>query len=86
MFLKENLPKLLNKAISSDFVRKVAETFATGAFLRAIGLMTSVIVTRALGPEGRGLYGVAVTVGAIGVQFGNMGLAWRGVRHRSHSL
>ncbi|MBI5049147.1 MAG: oligosaccharide flippase family protein [Deltaproteobacteria bacterium] len=61
-------------AIDSDFVRKVTETFATRIFLIGIGLVTGVIVARILGPEGRGLYGVAVTIGAIGVQFGNMGL------------
>lgn len=62
------------KIIASDFVRKVAETFATRILLIGIGLATSVIVARILGPEGRGLYAVAVAIGAIGVQFGNMGL------------
>jgi O-antigen/teichoic acid export membrane protein len=60
--------------LSPDFIRKVGETFATRIFLIGIGLATSVIVARTLGPEGRGLYAVAATVGAIGVQFGNLGL------------
>jgi O-antigen/teichoic acid export membrane protein len=59
---------------SSDFFHKVAETFATRILLIGIGLVTSVIVARCLGPEGRGLYAVAATIGAIGVQFGNVGL------------
>lgn len=59
---------------TSDFVQKVAETFGTRLLLIAIGLVTGVIVTRTLGPEGRGLYATAVAVGAIGVQFGNLGL------------
>ena len=60
--------------INSDFVRKVAETFATRILLIGIGLVTSVIVARILGPEGQGLYAVAVVIGVIGVQFANMGL------------
>ena len=58
----------------SDFVRKVAETFVTRVLLIGIGLITSVIVARILGPEGRGLYAVAAAICAIGVQFGNLGL------------
>lgn len=60
--------------IESDFVRKVAETFAARILLIGIGIVTSAVVARILGPDGRGLYGVAVAVGAIGVQFGNIGL------------
>jgi O-antigen/teichoic acid export membrane protein len=66
--------KYLLQMIASDFVRKVAETFATRIFLIGIGLVTTVFVARMLGPEGRGLYAVAGMVGAIGVQFGNLGL------------
>ena len=39
-----------------------------------VGLVTGVLVARILGPEGRGLYAVAVTVATTGVQFGNLGL------------
>jgi O-antigen/teichoic acid export membrane protein len=70
----EMLATLYHRAISSDFIQKVAETFATRLLLIGIGLVTSVIVARILGPEGRGLYAVALTVVAIGVQFGNFGL------------
>lgn len=66
--------KLYNQAIASDFIRKVAETFGTRILLIGIGLVTSVIVARILGPEGRGLYAVAMAIGATGVQFGNLGL------------
>jgi len=61
-------------ALRSDFLRKVVATFATRVFQVGLGLVTGVIVTRTLGPEGRGLYATAVTIGAIGVQFGNLGL------------
>lgn len=62
------------QAIASDFIRKVTETFATRIFMTGVGLLTSVMIARALGPEGRGLLAAATTVGAIGVQFGNIGL------------
>ena len=60
--------------MKSDFIQKVGETFATRILLIGMGLVTSVLVARILGPEGRGLYAVAMAVGAIGVQFGNLGL------------
>jgi len=64
----------LSPAIASDFIRKIAETFAARIVIIAIGLITTVIVARILGPEGRGLYAVALAVGTIGVQFSNLGL------------
>ena len=66
--------RFYRRTISSDFVQKVAETFVTKVAMIGIGLVTSVIVARSLGPEGRGLYAVAATIGAIGVQSGNLGL------------
>jgi O-antigen/teichoic acid export membrane protein len=62
------------RIVSSDFIRKVGETFVTRIFLIGIGLATSVIVARILGPEGRGLYAVSISLGALGVQFGNLGI------------
>ncbi len=59
---------------SSDFFRKVIETYSTQISLMAVGLITTVAVTRVLGPEGRGLYAVAMAIGVLGVQFGNFGL------------
>ena len=56
------------------FLHDVAETYATRIVLVAIGLLTSVVVARILGPTGRGLYAVATTVGGVGVQVGNLGL------------
>lgn len=65
---------LFNKYVSSDFVQKVIQTLATKILLMGIGLITTVMIARILGPEGRGLYAVAVAVGAMGAQFGNLGL------------
>src|SRR4030043_1134751 len=71
---RDKLRTFYSRIVSSDFIRKVGETFITRICLIGIGLVTSVIVARILGPEGRGLYAVAATIGAIGVQFGNLGL------------
>jgi len=68
-------------APSSDFVRKVMETYATRIVLMGFGLATTVIVARILGPEGRGLYAVGAATGMLGVQFGNLGMHTANVYH-----
>ncbi len=59
---------------ASDFIRKVAETYATQIVLLGLSLLTSITVARTLGPQGRGLYAVAMAMGLSGVQLGNLGL------------
>lgn len=61
-------------ALQSDFVRKVAETYATRVGLIALSLVTSVLITRSLGPERRGFFAAALAISAIGAQLGNLGL------------
>jgi len=61
-------------SIPSDLTQKTIETFSTRIFLILFSLITSVIVARALGPEQRGLYGIALTVSMLGIQFSNLGL------------
>lgn len=64
----------VERIIGSDFAHKVGETMATRVALIAIGLVTSVLIARSLGPEGRGLQAAIAAITAIGVQFGNLGL------------
>lgn len=64
----------LRRLASSEFVRQVSETYLTRLLLVALGFVNSVLVTRILGPEGRGLLAVANTLSASGVQLGNLGL------------
>lgn len=59
---------------SSSFIRQVSETYLTQIFLVALGFVNSVLVTRLLGPDGRGLFAAATTFAAIGMQLGNLGL------------
>jgi O-antigen/teichoic acid export membrane protein len=72
--LRTRLWNFARQLAASGFVRKVAETFAIQIILLALSLMTSVAVARTLGPQGRGLYAVAMAIGLIGVQLGNLGL------------
>lgn len=71
----DSLIQWCRQAADSDFVRKVAETQAARMALFVIGLVTSVLVARILGPEGRGQLAVAITISAIGAQLLNFGLA-----------
>jgi O-antigen/teichoic acid export membrane protein len=76
-YAKNLIPKIRHwrqQFIPSDLIQKVVETFSTRIFLIIASLVTSVIIARSLGPEGRGLYALALTVGMIGVQFSNFGL------------
>lgn len=68
------LPAAVRAVPDSPFIRNVAGTLASRAALVVLGLISSVIVARALGPAGRGDYSVAVTVAAIGVQLATLGL------------
>lgn len=56
------------------FVSHVSATFLVRIVLIGIGVLTSVMTARLLGPAGRGLYTAAIVLGAIGSQFGNLGL------------
>uniref|UniRef100_B8HUJ1 Polysaccharide biosynthesis protein n=1 Tax=Cyanothece sp. (strain PCC 7425 / ATCC 29141) TaxID=395961 RepID=B8HUJ1_CYAP4 len=60
--------------VKSDFIQKVLSTLTTRVLIIIIGLLISVILSRVLGPDGRGLLVSATTLSAIGVQFGNLGL------------
>jgi len=61
-------------AAGTELRRNVLETYGTRVLVLMITFTTAVVIARELGPTGRGLYAVAVTLGAIGAQFGNLGL------------
>ena len=58
----------------SEFFRQVTHTLTTRVILLPLGVVVSVLVTRALGPAGRGELAVATTLAALCVQFANLGL------------
>jgi stage V sporulation protein B len=61
-------------AAGTELRRNVLETYGARIFVVAITFATAVVIARDLGPAGRGLYAVALALGAIGVQFGGLGL------------
>jgi O-antigen/teichoic acid export membrane protein len=66
--------QLWRLAAGTELRRNVVETYGVRLLVVAISFGTTIISSRVLGPTGRGYYAVAMTLGAIGVQFGNMGL------------
>ncbi len=66
--------QLWRVAAGTELRRNVLETYGTRVLVVAVTFATAVVIARELGPTGRGLYAVAATVGAIGVQFGSLGL------------
>lgn len=56
------------------FIRHVVATYATQIAGLLISLVTTAIVSRILGPDGRGQYAVAMALGVMGVQACNLGL------------
>jgi O-antigen/teichoic acid export membrane protein len=63
-----------HQLLASDFFVKVIQTFATRIMLIGLATIMSVLVSRWLGPTNRGIYAIAVLIGALGMQFGNLGL------------
>ncbi len=68
------LAKLWQIAAGTELRRNVLETYGTRLLVVAVTFATAIVIARELGPAGRGLYAVALTLGAIGAQFGNLGL------------
>jgi len=66
--------RLWRVAAGTELRRNVLETYGTRVLVVAVTFATAVVIARVLGPSGRGFYAVAATVGALGVQFGNLGL------------
>lgn len=73
-FLRLATADIWRRLWASDLFGKILGTFGVRLLQVALGLVTSVMVARVLGPEGRGLYAVAIAIGATGVQLGNLGL------------
>jgi O-antigen/teichoic acid export membrane protein len=65
------LAQLIKKSV---FIHNVLETFATKITIVAIGFASSVVTARYLGPEGRGILVVLITITGMAMQFANFGL------------
>ena len=56
------------------FTKDTIITFATRSSSVILGLVISVIIARALGPEGRGVYSLAILLPGLLVTFTNLGI------------
>ena len=65
--------RLTETNLTIDFLHKVIITLSTRVVLLIIGVLSTIAIVRLLGPEGRGLYALAMTCIAIGIQFGTLG-------------
>ena len=72
--LSTAVARLWRVAAGTELRRSILETYGTRVLVVAVTFATAVVIARVLGPTGRGFYAVAATVGALGVQFGNLGL------------
>lgn len=63
------------------FTTDTTITVATNVLNLCFGLLTSVILARALGPEGRGVYTLATLLPSLIVTFGNLGIGPATVYH-----
>lgn len=59
---------------SGKFVRGTTVTFISGALNLLIGVGTSVILARVLGPKARGIYALSTLLPSLIVTFGNLGI------------
>jgi|LGVF01.1.fsa_nt_gb O-antigen/teichoic acid export membrane protein len=68
------LKNQLKNLYLEKFFRQVVEMYVAKISIVIFGLIYSVVVSRLLGPEGRGVLVLAVTITALGSQIGNLGL------------
>jgi O-antigen/teichoic acid export membrane protein len=71
---KPDLPCERDGLAADATVRRIAGTFATKLIAISLSVPFSVILARALGPEGRGEFVAATAVASLGMQLGNLGL------------
>lgn len=63
-----------SRLAKSTFWLQVSGTLLGRVAGLGLSLLGAVITARALGPDGRGVFAVMVTIGTIGVQFGHLGV------------
>jgi O-antigen/teichoic acid export membrane protein len=60
--------------LRSRFLTNIVQTVGTRFSLLAIGMISSAVIARAIGPDGRGRYAAATAFGALLCQIANLGL------------
>ncbi len=70
-----NLASIVKRLKESEFAQHVGETYSTRMLVMAIGLLSTIWVSRLLGPAGRGDFVIAATLAALGIQFSQLGFS-----------
>src|SRR5467141_4079619 len=73
--------RLWRMAAGAALRRTASDRYGTRMLAVTVTFATAVVIAPERGPPGRGLYAVAVAMGAIGVQFGNLGLQLSNTYH-----
>jgi len=63
----------LQESIDLKFIKSVSLSFATQIIIVLLGIVTSVITARYLGPSGRGIFAVLTNIVAVSMQIGHLG-------------
>lgn len=58
----------------NTFSKNTAITFATQVLNLILGIATSIVIARILGPEGKGVYTLAILLPSVAVTFSNLGI------------
>lgn len=67
--------------VSQSFLFATTQTFSTQILISLLGFGSSIILARALGPEGRGAFALLTTTLSVIMTFGNLGLHISNVYH-----
>ncbi len=65
---------LLQNFKNSSFAKNVSRVFGIKTIVLVLGMLSSIVSARVLGPEGKGVFAVATALTGMGVQFGNLGM------------
>ena len=64
----------MSKARVGDFAKNTIITFSVQILTMALALLSSIVIARSLGPEGKGIYSLAILLPMLLVTFANFGL------------
>jgi len=64
----------IKELLKQELVSNIIHTYSSRILLIILGLLSNILITRYLGVENYGVYTLALTIIALGTQFGNFGL------------
>jgi O-antigen/teichoic acid export membrane protein len=67
--------------MAGNFIKNTSITFVARVAVIVIGILTTVVIARSLGPQGQGVYSLATLLPALILVFANLGLGTAAVFH-----